>query len=220
MESARNVIRNTLHSQNPGTFSVTNNEGTDIYELCHRLLKQPVFYTQQRHCNKCNIILANVTDRAIYNDYLLVHCSKAIWKMAPRTMANPQGHSALDWLNAYIKQRTDHRCSTCNTKMINKLIFTDYPKFIAFHRDNVEVLWDTSIKWGEHIYKLSGLIYYGQFHFTARIIANDGEIWYHDGITTGRSCVTEGNIQSYDSIDLMTARDGKICILTIYTIST
>ena len=140
--------------------------------------------------------------------------------MAPRTMANPQGHSALDWLNAYIKQRTDHRCSTCNTKMINKLIFTDYPKFIAFHRDNVEVLWDTSIKWGEHIYKLSGLIYYGQFHFTARIIANDGEIWYHDGITTGRSCVTEGNIQSYDSIDLMTARDGKVCILTIYTIST
>ena len=30
-----------------------------------------------------------------------------------------------------------------------------------------------------------GSIYYGDFHFTSRIVGTNGIVWYHDGMTTG-----------------------------------
>jgi hypothetical protein len=44
------------------------------------------------------------------------------------------------------------------------------------------------------ILKLRGIIHHGNFHFTSRIIANDGKIWYHDGIATGSNAIMDGNM--------------------------
>ena len=38
-------------------------------------------------------------------------------------------------------------------------------------------------------------------HFVARIIRQDGQVWYHDGITTRRNLIYEGIISS-GQIDL------------------
>ncbi|KAJ6545642.1 hypothetical protein B0H19DRAFT_877404, partial [Mycena capillaripes] len=42
--------------------------------------------------------------------------------------------------------------------------------------------------------KLRGIIYGGQGHFTCRYIEKGGEIWFHDGITTGRRCLPDIDI--------------------------
>ncbi|KAJ7784232.1 hypothetical protein B0H16DRAFT_1296279 [Mycena metata] len=42
--------------------------------------------------------------------------------------------------------------------------------------------------------KLRGIIYAGQSHFTCRFIERGGKMWFHDGITTGRRCLPEINI--------------------------
>ena len=39
--------------------------------------------------------------------------------------------------------------------------------------------------------RLSGLIYFGGRHYTCRYIADDGKVWFHDGATTGRVCITD-----------------------------
>lgn len=44
-------------------------------------------------------------------------------------------------------------------------------------------------------YALSGLIYHGGFHFTARAFLGNGDsadTWYHDGMTMGRYVQYEG----------------------------
>ncbi|KAJ7480870.1 hypothetical protein FB451DRAFT_1238638 [Mycena latifolia] len=38
--------------------------------------------------------------------------------------------------------------------------------------------------------KLRGVIYGGQGHFVARFIDLNGAVWFHDGISTGRLCVS------------------------------
>jgi hypothetical protein len=54
-------------------------------------------------------------------------------------------------------------------------------------------------------YRLAGIVYFGDMHFVARIIRQDGQIWFHDGITTQRNLIYEGSIAS-GHIDLTSAR--------------
>jgi hypothetical protein len=44
--------------------------------------------------------------------------------------------------------------------------------------------------------RLAGVVYYGQHHFTAQIILSDGQIWFYDGIDTGRNLIYNGSINS------------------------
>lgn len=70
---------------------------------------------------------------------------------------------------------------------------------------------DTYVK-----YTLRGIIYFGQSHFTCRIITKDRQIWYHDGISTGNRLNYEGTWNNIkDQIDLNTCHN-KIAILVFY----
>ncbi|KAJ7218914.1 hypothetical protein C8J57DRAFT_1095413, partial [Mycena rebaudengoi] len=44
--------------------------------------------------------------------------------------------------------------------------------------------------------KLRGIIYHGDEHFTSRIFSADGDIWFHDGITTRSSTRFEVNLKN------------------------
>ena len=46
---------------------------------------------------------------------------------------------------------------------------------------------------------IRGLIYHGDFHFTSRIIGNDSNVWYHDGMMTGSTCEIEGDFDSFST---------------------
>jgi hypothetical protein len=43
-------------------------------------------------------------------------------------------------------------------------------------------------------YALRGVIYLADQHFTSRILKPNGDVWYHDGITTGRTSSFEGSV--------------------------
>ena len=44
--------------------------------------------------------------------------------------------------------------------------------------------------------RLAGVVYYGQHHFTAQIILSDGQVWFYDGIDTGRNLIYNGSVNS------------------------
>ncbi|KAJ7823110.1 hypothetical protein B0H13DRAFT_1659253 [Mycena leptocephala] len=44
--------------------------------------------------------------------------------------------------------------------------------------------------------RLRGIIYGGQGHFTSRFVDVHGYMWFHDGITTGSTCLPEANLLS------------------------
>ncbi|KAJ6549428.1 hypothetical protein DFH09DRAFT_1502328 [Mycena vulgaris] len=62
---------------------------------------------------------------------------------------------------------------------------------------------------------LRGVIYFGNIHFTSRIIGSDGRVWFHDGIGTGRACVDENYLDSHRPAFLQSCR-GRIPVALVY----
>ena len=44
--------------------------------------------------------------------------------------------------------------------------------------------------------RLAGVVYYGQHHFTAQIILSNGQLWFYNGIDTGRNLIYNGSVNS------------------------
>ncbi|KZV60469.1 hypothetical protein PENSPDRAFT_548367, partial [Peniophora sp. CONT] len=43
-------------------------------------------------------------------------------------------------------------------------------------------------------YRTRGLIYSGNNHFCVRLIGQQGQVYFNDGITTGVKCIPEGKL--------------------------
>ncbi|KAF8582491.1 hypothetical protein K439DRAFT_1351090, partial [Ramaria rubella] len=63
---------------------------------------------------------------------------------------------------------------------------------------------------------LAGVIYFGGEHFTAQIVDHRMKVWYHDGITTKRSCTYEGDLSSLSDQD-MWFKEGRRASSLIYS---
>ena len=72
---------------------------------------------------------------------------------------------------------------------------------------------------GAIAYRLRGLIYWGDFHFVSRIIDKSGQVWFHDGMTTGSSCQWEGIIDLSSDIEWMRKAGSKTLCYCIYALS-
>ncbi|TFK53367.1 hypothetical protein OE88DRAFT_1600936, partial [Heliocybe sulcata] len=63
---------------------------------------------------------------------------------------------------------------------------------------------------------LTGIIYFGEYHFTCRFIDIQGTIWYNDGMETGRQCTRQGHIDKINLSDLKTCK-GKDMVTLFYS---
>ena len=61
------------------------------------------------------------------------------------------------------------------------------------------------------------MVYDGYFHFTSCIVSSDGVVLFNDGITTGRQCKKDGDLETMSSRKVMKCR-GKKLVLEIYTL--
>ncbi|KAH9910244.1 uncharacterized protein B0H18DRAFT_827734, partial [Fomitopsis serialis] len=61
-------------------------------------------------------------------------------------------------------------------------------------------------------YRLCGVIYFGGFHFTARIISTNGHIWFNDGKETGQNCTDEGILTASGGLQLCSAGNRHMTI--------
>ncbi|KAJ7300894.1 hypothetical protein DFH08DRAFT_724840 [Mycena albidolilacea] len=60
------------------------------------------------------------------------------------------------------------------------------------------------------VYALKSVIYVGNHHFTSRIIKENGDVWYPDGIETKSTSIAEGNIHSQDPAFNTCVRHGDV----------
>ena len=89
-------------------------------------------------------------------------------------------------------------CHVCQSQVIWQHTFEDTPAIIAFDLSQISLLESIVISTtvnGHHMtYKLRGMMYHLDDHFTLRFILETGCVWYHDGISTGRQMVHEGSL--------------------------
>jgi hypothetical protein len=110
------------------------------------------------------------------------------------------GASRYESTNEWVLRReeeTRHLCTICKRDVFIKYSFAEMPSLIVFEFGDqvlhIDFFIDPQPNIG-HKMRLAGVVYYGQQHFTAQIILSDGQIWFYDGITTGRSLVYSGSI--------------------------
>ncbi|KAK0438528.1 uncharacterized protein EV420DRAFT_1214656, partial [Desarmillaria tabescens] len=62
-------------------------------------------------------------------------------------------------------------------------------------------------------YCLTGVIYYGTAHFTARYVDRTGTMWFNDGYINSRTSNKEGDITD---LDMKMSTDGRKPVLAVY----
>jgi hypothetical protein len=63
---------------------------------------------------------------------------------------------------------------------------------------------------------LKGLVYHGGYHFTCRIVDESGNIWFHDGMSTGRTSIKDGRFGSVSQPNLKECRNKQLCLVILY----
>ncbi len=111
---------------------------------------------------------------------------------------------------------TRTRC-LCKSKLIRKTSFLETPTLLALDLTSTQTgsinrhITVTSVA-GESSYRLSGLVYFGGHHFTARYINHDNEVWKHDGMLRGGRFVQELDVD-------LRYLEGRGVSLAVYALS-
>lgn len=96
--------------------------------------------------------------------------------------------------------------------------FNVIPQLLVFSVSNATIGVNKKISFrdGESmaIFTLQGIVYFGDFHYTARI-CTDGSVWFHDGMVTGRECAYEKRLNEFTDTELST-HNGKTMSLVFY----
>ena len=100
--------------------------------------------------------------------------------------------------------------------MINEMVFKHSPTFLYFQIDaGINVKWDSQLTMNDTVYRLCGMIYFADFHFTTRLITDIGDIWYQDSLHSPQSSIYKGNIESISGKTLNKAKE-KVLSVVIY----
>ncbi|KAF8325502.1 hypothetical protein F5887DRAFT_873953 [Amanita rubescens] len=68
------------------------------------------------------------------------------------------------------------------------------------------------IKNNQYSYKLCGIVYFGESHFTARVVYNNGMVWFHDGLATGQKLIYEGMLNNCPSLNQCKGKDAIVAL--------
>jgi hypothetical protein len=178
LETVRDGVRRFLHLYFPqtmgfGNFTSVENILAALFETVYEV--QSIIYTcRHNHVRRMN------------NSYSLV-------------LMHGAGHyeSTSEW-SLQRENETRHMCATCDERVFIQYNFTEIPPLLVFEFANkvlhINFLIDLGPQNEHHRMRLAGVIYYGQQHFTAQVILSDGQIWFHDGIETGRNLIYNGSI--------------------------
>ena len=180
LEAIRDDVRRKLHIFSPQTMAFGN--FTSIENIFAAIL-ETTYQVQSVQYTCCNGHVRRMND-----SHSLV-------------LLNGTGHynSIQEWASRG-QEETRHTCSICDEPVFIKYGFNNMPSLFVFEFSNQELhinsFINIQIQNDENRLRLAGVIYYGQHHFTAQIILSDGQVWFYDGIDTGRNLIYNGSINS------------------------
>ena len=213
-ENARDNIRIKLHSANPILFPLDGNAGTAVDKICEYLFDEGPNSQWITSCTHCNQILHSETP-----DHATWQIDKDSWTTSPERHGSYKSATTTAWLNALNCRKSEMVCPSCGKKAVRHLQFISMPSFImiaAAPMQKIKVHWEHYTSMNNSQYRLCGLVYFSNWHFTARVITEDGNIWFHDGMHTQHVCAAESNIANTPSQTLSKVQNGCDCYFAIY----
>ena len=220
MHDIRNTIRNKLGEEDPD-MGPCGDRGGDLYGISKKILAVTTpLATKEDVCPGCDEA-GNVpcSQAEIRQERRVVWtCSKRHWENNPLTRRAYTGKGIQEWLDAIVSQKSEIPCESCGEYIVTKVRFIRDPAFIAFivFEARARIVTEIILPGRQQVYRLCGVIYFKPNHFVARTIDENGDVWYHDGVTMGNKTKYVNNILSMETSELSRAGPYRAS-LAIYT---
>jgi hypothetical protein len=204
-ERLRNNIRRKLYHENSDSFPYSS-RGTSLPDLADSM-----FYNLD-----INALSNNVCPSCRWRDDATdSHLPIVAYRV------NQRPDSVSDYLCDLFVEKTRLNCPECAEDLFRITTYWIIPKIMLFSIGDSEVLINKllKIRHDDTLTRLhlKGIIYLGSFHFTARVITEDGIVWFHDGRTSGKQCEYEKSLIDFHGNELNVC-DGKQAVMAIYTL--
>jgi hypothetical protein len=203
LETARDKVRHILHQRDSATFP-NGETGICIQELIHHLFKtNDTLASSFVQCVDCKHEVKLTNERTSN----VIYCP-----------AEFSGTTA-DYCHYIITHRTGGTCGKCDGEIDKVTRFNQTPSVMAFSISNDKLTLSkkmkVNIEGSSVVFTLKGIIYFGGYHFTCRMITSDGHIWFHDGISTGSRSQYVGKTSDFTNSKLLEC-NGKHAVIALY----
>jgi hypothetical protein len=153
LEDVRDSLRKRLHQKDKNLFPY-GTAGTSISSLAINMLSSKEFVSfSYSTCSQCGFKGEDIPDRL---DFVL-HSS-----------GNPDAISV--WINS-LQHETHEKCPDCRSDLKQPIFFNESPSILIFDTQSPTIKLNKKIKFNHNnqitTLKLRGMVYYGNFHFTA-----------------------------------------------------
>jgi len=203
LERLRNNIRRILHQGLPELFPY-GNAGASVLELTEKMLHNDHSNAStQLQCTNCDFVDNAINDRLTSVIHGIPHIST----------------TTRDQLQTTLVSNSRVVCPECISPLKNVLTFLYFPKLLFFSiggNHEISISKTINVRTGTGLKKsnLRGIVYHGGFHFTSRIIKDDGNVWFHGQL--GRDGIMEKHVQDFNEMELRNCNERVAC-LVLYT---
>ncbi|KAJ6581753.1 hypothetical protein B0H19DRAFT_1018731 [Mycena capillaripes] len=196
LEQARDVARRWMHVRRPLDFPY-GAVPTSIDKIAAILLPPKAYAYGTQFCGACGYV--DGTRYGLLEAYMCaVSSSRRVY---------PVPYTLSDWLKETLTKGRN-RCPHCTINLRRKLTMeptiTRVPSIMIIYIEHPHLAFDRVIQFDQAgvmvRLQIRGIIYGGGGHFTCRYIASSGDVWYHDGISTGRTCLPQGNLSTFANL--------------------
>jgi len=202
LEDIRDAVRMHLHELDASKFPM-GQIGAGVGDLAFTMLHTDRIMAESQRACECGY----TEDTADH------HLGYVIY-----TNNSSASASTSEWVSD-LQTNTQRKCPQCSDTMIKHISYTEFPKIVVFEYPNLNIETSHEIRLKKDgqttVLHLRGIVYHGENHFTSRIISPEGNIWYHDGMTTGGTCDSDSHLKSTADTKLRTC-EGKALVLAIY----
>ena len=209
----RDLLRESIGTTHPD-LAARGTRGCDIIKLTEHIMREnDDLLLLKHHCTGC----AYQSNEQHLN-HVIHYCTRGLWSSHTRRLGRYDNRKTTTWIEALFEQKSNIACPNCYVKMYKKLVYSEAPKFFIMSMTALKPTIEAQVKIPGHnvLYRLCGIIYFGEFHFVCRIIDKSGEIWYHDGVQTGAK-VEYFNNMLYVSTKLLQKAGNREASLLFYT---
>ena len=115
---------------------------------------------------------------------------------------------------------TKDSCPECMFDMSKQITYKMPPPILVFEFPNTNIRISHKIVFinqdnEKTILHLRGIVYYGGYHFTSRVIDAEKNVWYSDGRQLGHVCQKEGELKLMNN-ETLRKHSGRKLMVAVY----
>jgi len=152
--------------------------------------------------------MSELSEPVAYSEYQCVECDYSLDTRSEITCfaelqcssLHLQSYDMVAQILGRLLSMTSQRvCPECSGKLIKNTYMNEAPQLLILHIPYTNIKISQKMNIGGKTLCLKGVVYYGNYHYTSRIIDSDKNIWFHDGMTTGSGSQSQGSVTKIKS---------------------